>query len=248
MSDDISKVDEILDELDLGGDATESSSESVEDGETVSDEDTESRDRLSKLHEAGAITDEEYEVLQAHFEENESPVEEPASDSTPETVEFGNPLATSEGAEVDFSLIGVFNDIDNSKLLLPDYLDHIDEDDLPPTHEGGPGRTIVFLLMHNHSDREIKFWNKDFELIGTDQIAYNQRDCPVNEDRLRPVWRAGNKVYVSPDTRIKYSCGAEMAVDVDEVRINGDCGDVHTIPVTEEMRFQKSEFPSTVDL
>lgn len=248
MSDESDKVDEILDELDLGGDVTATTPESAKDEETVAEEETDSKDRLSLLHDAGAITDEEYEVLQAHFEGGESSGRNPESDPTPDTVEFGNPLATSEGTEIDFSLIGVFNGVDNSRLLLPDYLDHVKEEDLPPTHEGGPGRTIVFLLMHNHSDREIKLWNKDFELIGSDQIAYNQRECPVSEDKLRPGWRGGDKIYISPDTRVKYACGAEMPVDVEEVRINSDCADVHTISVTDEMRFPKSELPVTVHL
>lgn len=248
MSDDIGKVDEILDELDLGEGKSETGSESVEDKEPLADEDTEPEDRLSRLHEAGAITDEEYEVIQRHYENGESAEGEPASETTTEVIEFGESIATSEGTEVDFSIIGVFEDVDNSRLLVPDHLDVLDEDDLPPTHEGGPGRAIVFLLMHNHSDREIKLWNKEFELIGSDKIAYNQQTCPVNEDKLRPGWRAGNKVYISPDTRIKYACGAEMPVEVEEVRINGECADEHTISITDEMRFPNSDLPVTIDL
>jgi hypothetical protein len=94
-------------------------------------------------------------------------------------------------------------------------------------------------------DREIKLWNKEFELMGSDKIAYNQQNYTVNEDKLSPEWRAGNKVYISPDTRIKCACRAEMPVEVEEIRINGDCSDVHTISVTDEMRFPNSELPIT---
>lgn len=248
MSEDTSKVDEILDELDLGEGKSETAPEPIEDEDVSGDEETETEDRLSRLHEAGAITDKEYEVLQRHYDTGETAKEEPTNETTLEPVDFGEPIATSEGAEVDFSIIGIFEDVDNSRLLLPDYLDVVDEDDLPATHEGGPGRAIVFLLMHNHSNREIKLWNKEFELIGSDKIAYNQQNCPVSEDKLRPGWRAGNKVYISPDTRIKYACGAEMPVEVEEIRINGDCADVHTISVSDEMRFPNSELPVTIDL
>jgi len=248
MSDDIDKVDEILDELDLGDGTSEAVPEPAENDPSPADEEVATEARLSMLHDAGAITDEEYEILQSHYDTGETVEEEPSAETASEPVDFGEPLATSEGAEVDFSVIGVFEDVDNSKLLLPDYLEVVDEEDLPPTHEGGPERAIVFLLMHNHSDREIKLWNKEFELIGSDKIAYNQQNCPVEEDKLRPGWRAGNKVYISPDTRIKYACGAEMPVEVEEVRINGDCADEHTIPITDEMRFPKSDLPVTVDL
>lgn len=248
MSDDTNKVDEILDELNLGEGDTEPPFDSKKAEEPLPTEKTETADRLSRLNKAGAITDEEYEVLQSHFESSESVEGEETTNTTSEVIDFGEPIATSEGTDIDFSIIGIFKEIDTSKLLLPDHLDHLEEANIPATHEGGPGRTIVFLFINNHSDREITLWNKEFELIGSDKIAYNQQDCPVNEDKLSLGWRAGYKVPVSPDTRIKYACGAEMPVEVEEVRISGDCADDHTISITDEMRFPKSDLPATIDL
>lgn len=244
MSEDTGKVDEILDELDLGGDISGIPSESVDDDVAVSDDDSEPSDRLSMLHEAGALTDEEYEVLRAQLGNDDDEAEEVSSRDFPASPEFGIPIATSEGAEMDFSVLGIFEDVDTTKLATPGYADAVDQDELPPMFQGGPGRTLVFWQIHNHSDREIKLKHENFEWIGDDQIAYNQKNNPLHEDRLEPGWRT-DKVYVAPDTRIKYASGVELPVPLAEIKINGYCSDVHDFTITDEMRFPHSEIPAT---
>jgi hypothetical protein len=46
---------------------------------------------------------------------------------------------------MDFSIVGVFEDVDTSKLTNPAIAnaDFIDEADMPTTEKGGPGRTLV---------------------------------------------------------------------------------------------------------
>ena len=247
MSDDTGKVDEILDELDLGEDVTGTPTESVEDDVAVQDEDSEPEDRLSMLHEAGALTDEEYEVLQARLGNGDEGIEEENSQESSTVPEFGKQIATSEGTEMDFSILGVFEDVDTTKLATPGYADAVDQDELPPMFQGGPGRTLVFWQIHNHSDRDIKLKHDNFEWIGDDQIAYNQKNNPLHEDRLEPGWRT-DKVYVAADTRIKYASGVEMPVPLAEIKINGYCSDVHDFALTDDMRFPSSDLPATVDL
>lgn len=246
MSDGNNKVDEILDELDLGGDTSEIPPESVDDDEVVPGDHSEPSDRLSTLHEAGALTDEEYEVLQAKLGNEKCETEEASSRESSVSSQFGKPIATSKGAEMDFSVLGIFVDVDTTKLATPGYADAAIQDDLPPMFQGGPGRALIFWQIHNHSDREIKLKHENFEWIGNDQIAYNQKNSPLHEDRLQPGWRT-DKVYVAPDTRIKYASGVKMPVPLAEVKINGYCSDVHDIAITEEMEFPNSEIPATDD-
>lgn len=246
MSEDTGKVDEILDELDLGGDISGIPSESVDDDEAVSDDDSEPNDRLSMLHDAGALTDEEYKVLKARSGDGDDEDEEISSREFPVPPEFGKPISTSEGSEMEFSVLGIFEDVDITKLATPGYADAVDRVELPPMFQGGPGRTLVFGQIHNHSDREIKLKHENFEWIGDDQIAYNQKNNPLHEDRVEPGWRT-DKVYVAPDTRIKYASGVEMPVPFAEIKINGCCSDVHDFGITDEMHFPNSELPVTGD-
>ena len=246
MSDDIGKVDEILDELDLGEGKSETAPEAVEDGETLVDEDTEPEDRLSRLHEAGAITNEEYEILQAHFN-SENGRDHKASEPA-EAEPFGKPIATSEGTDMDFSIIGVFEDVDTTKLVLPDFADNLDQDELPSQFQGGSGRTLIFWQIYNHSNEEIKLKHKHIEQIGEDKIAYNHDGNPLQTDRFKPGWRTDNWADISADTRIKYVSQIEIPVQLVEVKIDGYCSDVHKINITDEMRFPKSELPVTIDL
>jgi hypothetical protein len=244
MSKESESVEEILEDLKLGIESTEGNpSSSPEDGASQDLADT-SPNRLEKLVEAGAITQEEYEVLQSHGDQQGAGNSNKDSNS----ISFGEPITTSEGSALDISILGIIEDVDTSPISRPDYLDQIDEDEVPSDFEGGPGRTLAFWLLHNKSDEEVKLRNKYFEMIGEDQIAYKQSENPIHEDKLQPGWRAGNKVYLSPDTRAKFACGAEIPVSTDEVRISGKYIDDHSISVKEDMRFPESELPVAVDL
>lgn len=244
MSDDQSKIDEILGELELPGNASEITSTSEERESATAFDDT--LDRLEKLHQAGAITDEEYDILQTYFSSEGSKNYEP--NKPIETKSFGKPLATSEGRDMDFSIIGVFEDVDTTKLVLPDFADNLDEDELPSQFKGGPGRTLIFWQIYNHSNSEIKLKHKHIEQIGEDKIAYNYDGNPLQTDKFGPGWRTDNWVDISADTRIKYVSLIEIPVQLAEVKIDGYCSDVHEINITDEMRFPKSDLPVTIDL
>lgn len=144
MSEDRDKVDQILEDLDIQSGSTDPASGAEEEAEAGAEETTE--DRLTRLHEAGAITDEEYDVLQSHLSDDGQ-----SGGSSSGTTEFGQPLVTSEGSDLDFSIIGIFEDVDISELVYR----HIDEPD--------SGRTLVFWQIDNHSDEEITLYNRDFE-------------------------------------------------------------------------------------
>lgn len=246
MSDDIGKVDEILDELDLGEGTAETPTEPVEDRKQPSEEQKAPIDRLGRLHEAGAITDEEYEILQAHINSENDRTQEASEPAEAEP--FGKPIDTSEGTDMDFSIIGVFEDVDTTKLVLPDFADNLDQDELPSQFQGGSGRTLVFWQIYNHSNQEIKLKHKHIEQIGVDKIAYNHDGNPLQTDRFKPGWRTDNWADISADTRIKYVSQIEIPVQLAEVKIDGYCSDVHKIDITDEMRFPKSELPVTIDL
>jgi hypothetical protein len=229
MGDNSGKVEEILDELELeGGNETESQESSS--------------DRLRGLHDAGAITDEEYEVIRAHVED------EKGGDSTSESPKFGTPIATSEGKSVDFSIVGVFEEIDTTELVMPEFAENLDEDDLPPQYKGGPGRSIICWQIHNHGNEQYELSHDDLEQIGADGIAYNQGDNPLQEEKFKPGWRTEDWTEIAPDTRIKYASCIEIPVQLTSVKIGGyQIGD-HEIEITDGMRFPKSDLPAKVDL
>lgn len=233
MDDKSGTVGKMLEEMDL--DTTEAEDASP------------SGDRLSSLHEAGAITDEEYELLRNHLENDSEVADEEDSSQTAETVEFGTSLAVSEGAKLDLTLLGVFDDVDTTKLETPGYADEVSKDELPPQVQGGPSRTLVFWQIHNHSDQEVALMHRDFEWIGDDQIAYNQDNSPVHKDRLEPGWRT-DKESLSAGTRVKYASGVEIPVQLDEIIYDGYSSDKHDFTVTDEMRFETSELPAAIDL
>lgn len=248
MSEDPSKVDEILDELGFEDDTSGTSSESVGDADSNPDEDTEPADRLGRLHEAGAITDEEYELIRRHLEDNESTANEPGVNDTPVSQEFGAPITTSEGKDVDFSIVGVFEEVDTTELVMPEFAENLDEDDLPPQFQGGPGRSIICWQMYNHSNEKYEFSHDNLEQIGSDGIAYNQGENPLQEDRFQPGWRTEEWVDIAPDTRIKYASCIEIPVQLTGVKISGYQIDDHEIKIIDEMRFPKSDLPVKVDL
>ena len=114
----------------------------------------------------------------ARLGDGDEEIEEENSRECSAIPEFGKQIATSEGTEMDFSILGVIEDVDTTKLATLGYADAVDQDELPPMFQGGPGRTLVFWQIHNHSDREIKLKHDNFEWIGDDQIAYNQKTIP----------------------------------------------------------------------
>lgn len=232
MSEERDAVDQILDDLDLGGEATDSGDDSTG-GQSESEEESESTtDRLERLHEAGAITDEEYEVLQSHLSEDD----DTSSSSSSESVEFGKPIATSEGTDMDFSIVGVIEDVDTTNL------NHEYGED------GGPSRTLVFWQIHNHSNEEILLKHKHIEHIGEDQIAYNRDANPLQVDNFGPGWRTENWEEIAEDTRIQYVSCIEIPIRLGAVKVNGYCSDVHNIEITDEMFFPKSDAPVKVDI
>lgn len=237
MSDDSEKVDEILEELDLegssvgnngGGQSQSAASHSPDSG------------RLEKLRDAGALTDSEYNLLKAHHDG-----EGEAINASPD---FGQPIVTSEGSDFDFSILGVFEDIDTSALTLPEFADALDDDDIPSQLQGGSGRTLICWQIYNHNSSEVKLKHKNIEHIGEDKIAYNYDGNPLQTDNFKPGLRTDNWVDISADTRIKYVSGIEIPVPVSEVKLAGYWSDVHNIEITEEMKFPKSELPANVDL
>lgn len=231
MSGDRDMVDQILDDLDIQRDGAdgEAGPSEVEDG--PGEEELSTAERLARLHEAGAITDEEYDVLQSHLSEDDSSSSPPS-----ETVEFGKPIATSEGTDMDFSIVGVIEDVDTTNL----------------THEygedGGPGRTLVFWQIYNHSNEEILLKHKHIEHIGEDQIAYNRDANPLHVDNFGPGWRTENWEEIAEDTRIRYVSCIEIPIRLGAVKVNGYCSDVHNIEITDEMFFPKSDAPVKVDI
>lgn len=247
MSDDTDKVDEILDELGLG-ESTEETSPSNVTNSGQHPEGSDSVNRLRSLLEAGAITEEEYEILLSHSEGPDSEDQGHGTGRVAESQSFGKPLVTSEGTDMDFSIIGIFEDIATDSLVLPDGAGALDKDDLPAQFQGGPDRTLIFWQIYNHSDSEIKLKHRHIEHIGADKIAYNHDGNPLQTYRFEPGWRTDNWVDISPDTRIKYVSRIELPVELEEIKIDGYCSDIHQIAVTDEMRFPKSELPVTVDL
>lgn len=218
MADENTEFDKILSTLENSGDDSSS--------------DIESEERLEKLHQEGAITDEEYEVLQSHS----SVSNENSSSSSSGSVDFGKPISTSEGANMDFSIVGVVEDVDTTNLTH----EHLDE--------GGPGRTMVFWQIHNHSNDEIKLKHKDIEHIGEDQIAYNRDGNPLRVDNFAPGWRTENWEDIAGNTRVKYVSCLEMPVRLGSVKMSGHYCEGHDIEVTEDMFFPKSEAPVNVDI
>lgn len=236
-------MDQILDDLDLGGEATGSGNESTGGGQSKSEEDSKSTtDRLERLHEAGAITYEEYELLRDHVSEDDSGSFKPAG--------FGQPLVTSEGTDMDFSIVGVFEDVDTSKLTNPAFadMDVYDDVDMPTDNKGGPDRTVVCWQIHNHSTDEIKLKHKHIEYIGQNQISYRRDENPLQVEHFGPGWRVENWEDITPDTRIRYVTSIEIPNRLNQIKIDGYCSDVHSIDITDDMFFPHSELPVKIDL
>lgn len=247
MTDETEIVDEILADLELDG--TNDSSLDQGDDETQPSEDPVSTsERLGRLHEAGAITDKELEILQSHLGGDDGESTDGQSGATRTSASFGTPIATSEGTDMDFSIVGVFEDIDTTWLTLPEAADRLDERDAVSQARGGGGRTLVFWQINNHSDQEIKLKHRHLEHIGEDGIAYNFDGNPLRPERLGPGWRCDNWLDVTDNTRVKYVSRIEMPVTLAEIKIDGYCSDVHEISITDQMRFPKSELPTTEDI
>lgn len=238
------KVDQILEDLDIQTGSTESASSSGEEVETGAEGTTE--DRLTRLHEAGAITDAEYDILQSHLSDDD----EEDGGSSADQAEFGQPLVTSEGSDMDFSIVGVFEDVDTSKLTNPAIAntDFIDEADMPTTEKGGPGRTLVCWQIYNHSNDEVRLKHRDIEFIGQNQIAYNLDDNPLIRDHFGPGWRTENWADITADMRIRYISTIEIPNRLAEVKIDMRYADSHHFEITDDMFFPKSELPVKIDL
>jgi len=252
MSDDFGKVDELLDELDLDDGAADTPTSRGENRKQPIDDQPGTADRLRKLRDAGVITDEEYELLRAHHDSDDGLIEEESGSSSSDPQEFGTPLATSKGTDVDFSVLGVFEDVDTAKLTTSetaefDVWDDVDVD-FPSDNKGGPGRTLVFWQIYNHSSDEVTLKHKHIDQIGSDKIAYNRDENPLQVHHFEPGWRTDNWADISSETRIKYVSAIEIPVQLSEVKIDGYCSDIHKINITDEMRFSISELPVTVDL
>jgi hypothetical protein len=231
MSEERDEVDRILDDFDLGGEAIESGEDTGGEQSNSAGESASTTSRLGQLHEAGVITDEEYEVLRRHVSEDDTGSSKPA--------EFGQPLITSEGADMDFSIVGVFTDVDTSKLTDFAFGDN---------DNGGPGRTVVCWQIHNHSADEIMLKHKHIEYIGQNQISYRRDENPLQVDHFGPGWRMENWEYITTDTRIQYITSIEIPNRVDQIKIDGYCSDVHSIDITDGVFFPQSELPVKIDL
>lgn len=245
MSEDRDKVDQILEDLDIQSGSTEPASDSGKEAETETGAQDTTEDRLPRLHEAGAITDEEYDVLQSHLSEDDTSYSPPA-----DSVEFGKPIATSEGADMDFSIVGVFEDIDTSKLTNPPIANayFINEADMPTTEKGGPGRTLVCWQIYNHSNDEVRLKHRDIEFIGQNQIAYNLDDNPLIRDHFGPGWRTENWADITADTRIRYVSTIKIPYRLAEVKIDTRYAGSHHFKITNDMFFPHSELPVKIDL
>lgn len=238
------KVDQILEDLDIQTGSTDSASGSGKEAETGAEETTE--DRLSRLHNAGAITDEEYDILQSHLSDDDEERDGLSTDQA----EFGQPLVTSEGSDMDFSIVGVFQDVDTSKLTNPaiSNADFIDEADMPTTEKGGPGRTLVCWQIYNHSNDEVRLKHRDIEFIGQNQIAYNLDDNPLIRDHFGPGWRTENWADITANTQIRYVSTIEIPNRLAEIKIDTRYAGSHHFEITDNMFFPKSELPVKIDL
>jgi len=241
MSEERDAVDRILEDLDIGGETTESSDD-------VSGEQLDSRNdsasttnRLERLYEAGAITDEEYEVLRSYVSKGEGSSEQP---------DFGQPLITSEGTDMDFSIVGVFENIDTSKLTNLGIADMnvYDDVDMPTDNKGGTSRTVVCWQIHNHSTDEIMLKHKHIEYIGQNQISYRRDENPLQPDPFGPGWRMENWEDITPDTRIRYVTSIEIPNRLAEIKVDGYCSDIHSIDITNDLFFSQPELPVQIDL
>jgi len=223
------KVDQILEDLDIQTGSTDSTSGSEEEAETGAEETTE--DRLTQLYQAGAITDEEYDILQSHLSDDEE-----GDGSSADQAEFGQPLVTSEGSNMDFSIVGVFEDVDTSKLTNPAIAnaDFVNEADMPTTQKGGPGRTLVCWQIYNHSNDEVRLKHRDIEFIGQNQIAYNLDDNPLIRDHFGPGWRTENWADITADTRIRYVSTIEIPNRLAEVKIDTRYAGSHHFDITDD--------------
>ena len=137
---------------------------------------------------------------------------------------------------MDFSIVGVIEDVDTTNLT-----HEYGEDD-------GPGRTLVFWQIYNHSNDEILLKHKHIEHIGEDQIAYNRDANPLHVDNFSPGWRTENWEDIAEDTRVRYVSCIEIPVRLGAVKVNGYCSDAHNIEITDDMFFPKSEAPVKVDI
>jgi len=239
MTDESDLVDDILDDLDVSGnddlDASSSSSQERADQDGLTTD-----ERLQKLTQAEVLTEDEYDVLTAYHDRL----------AGREQRDFGAPIYTSEGRDFDFSIVGIFDDVDTTLLALPEFLtyEQATSDDFTWENEGGPGRTVVCFQIHNHSSEEIMLKHKNIEFIGDNGIAYNYDGNPLLEEKLDPGWRTSNWEDIGPQTRIQYAAVIEMPVDLVSLKLSGYWSDMHEIEVTDEMYFPESDLPSSVEL
>lgn len=239
MSDDSEKVDEILEELDLEGSSTDDNiSGPSQETETRS----KSRGRLEKLRDAGALTEEEYDILKNHGNDSAEP--------TTNSPDFGQPVVTSEGSDMDFSIVGVFEDIDSSPLTIPKTakVANLGDDQVSSLLRGGSSRTLICWHIYNHSDTNIEFDHDNIEHIGQDKFSYEDYDSEIGSHNLKSGWNCDNSINISAGSRIKYVSSIEIPAKLSEVELAGYWSDVHNIEITEEMKFPKSELPANVDL
>ena len=241
MADESDLVDDILEDLDFDRKSGSAAPSNPSRPKNESDQDGLTREgRLQKLTQAGALTQEEYDVLTDYYDRLAGRRQR----------EFGTPIYTSEGREFDFSIVGVFKNVDTTLLALPDFLtlDEAKSDEFSWENKGGPGRTIACFQIYNHSSKEVKLKHKNVEFIGDNEIAYNYDGNPLVEEKLYPGWRTSNWVDIGPETRIQYASVIEMPVDLASLKLSGYWADVHDIEVTNEMFFPESELPTAVDL
>lgn len=241
MADDPDIMTEILDDMKFDDDRVDNDST---DGQSLSEnisniDDLQKDERLEQLTEVGLLTDKEYDILTEYYDRTTSSGQQ----------EFGTPVYTSEGSEFDFSIVGVFQDVNTKILTLPEFLSVEEADDTETwDNEGGPGRTIVCFQIYNHSSEEIMLKHKNIEYIGENGIAYNYDGNPLVSDRLEPGWRTDNWEYIGPDTRIQYASVIEMPVIPDSLKLSGYWEETHEIELIDDLFFPKSDLPTSVEI
>lgn len=185
---------------------------------------------MDELHQAGAITEEEYEILLSHTSEGQE-------DGSAEGPTFGERLITSEGADIDFTLIGIFEGVDTDPLT-SEYNENT-----------GGEKTLVFWEIHNHSGKALSYWhNEYFQYIGEDQIAYNMDANPLLQEKFEPGWRTEDWEEIADETRIRYVSPVEMPPRLDRIKISKLCSTDHTFEITDDMFFSESSLPVETEM
>jgi hypothetical protein len=107
---------------------------------------------------------------------------------------------------MDFSIVAVIESVDSTNFTYEYGKDR------------GPGRTLVYWQIYNHSSDEIQLKHKHIEHIGKDQVAYNQ---DAKSPHVATSVQAGEpKIWeeIAEDNRLRYVCLIEIPVWLGAIR------------------------------